>query len=136
MKQRAIIIILDSVGIGHAPDAANYGDVGASTLANTARAVGGLKIPNLQKLGLGNIEPSEILGCPPAPKPLASFGRMTEKNCGKDTTTGHWEMIGTHIDVPFATFPNGFPEEFCSAGSKGRGWRDIFATGPAAAPSS
>lgn len=112
MKQRAIIIILDSVGIGHAPDAANYGDVGASTLANTAKAVGGLKIPNLQKLGLGNIEPSEILGCPPAPKPLASFGRMTEKNCGKDTTTGHWEMIGTHIDVPFATFPNGFPEEF------------------------
>jgi phosphopentomutase len=112
MKQRVIIIILDSVGIGHAPDAVNYGDEGASTLANTARAVGGLNLPNLQKLGLGSIEPCEIEGCPPAETPLASYGRMTERNCGKDTTTGHWEMIGTPIKVPFATFPDGFPEEF------------------------
>ena len=112
MAKRVIIIILDSVGIGYAPDAANYGDPGASTLAHTARSVGGLAIPNLQKMGLGNIEPKEILGCPPSPEPTASFGRMTEVNCGKDTTTGHWEMIGCRMGKPFATFPNGFPEDF------------------------
>lgn len=112
MDKRVIIIILDSVGIGHAPDAANYGDPGASTLAHTAQSAGGLKIPNLQKMGLGNIEPREILGCPPNEHPIASFGRMTEVNCGKDTTTGHWEMIGCRMEKPFATFPNGFPEDF------------------------
>jgi len=112
MGKRVIIIILDSVGIGHAPDAASYGDTGASTLANTAKAVGGLKLPNLGKMGLGNIEPREILGCPPVDAPIACFGRMTEINCGKDTTTGHWEMIGCRMEKPFATFPEGFPEDF------------------------
>lgn len=112
MAKRVIIIILDSVGIGYAPDARSYGDSGASTLAHTAQSVGGLKIPNLQRMGLGNIEPKEILGCPPNLEPLASYGRMTEINCGKDTTTGHWEMIGCRMESPFATFPNGFPEDF------------------------
>ena len=112
MAKRVIIIILDSVGIGYAPDAGSYGDSGASTLAHTAQSVGGLKIPNLQRMGLGNIEPKEILGCPPNLEPLASYGRMTETNCGKDTTTGHWEMIGCRMESPFATFPNGFPEDF------------------------
>ncbi|MBR6463378.1 phosphopentomutase [bacterium] len=112
MAKRVIIIILDSVGIGYAPDAKAYGDSGASTLAHTAQSVGGLKIPNMQRMGLGNIEPKEILGCPPNLEPLASYGRMTEINCGKDTTTGHWEMIGCRMESPFATFPNGFPEDF------------------------
>lgn len=112
MAKRVIIIILDSVGIGYAPDAGSYGDSGASTLAHTAQSVGGLKIPNLQRMGLGNIEPKEILGCPPNLEPLASYGRMTEINCGKDTTTGHWEMIGCRMEKPFSTFPNGFPEDF------------------------
>lgn len=112
MAKRVIIIILDSVGIGYAPDAKAYGDSGASTLAHTAQSVGGLKIPNMQRMGLGNIEPKEILGCPPNLEPLASYGRMTEINCGKDTTTGHWEMIGCRMEKPFATFPNGFPEDF------------------------
>lgn len=112
MAKRVIIIILDSVGIGYAPDARSYGDSGASTLAHTAQSVGGLKIPNMQRMGLGNIEPKEILGCPPSPDPSASYGRMTEINCGKDTTTGHWEMIGCRMESPFATFPNGFPEDF------------------------
>ena len=82
MDKRVIIIILDSVGIGHAPDAANYGDLGASTLGHTALKVGGLKIPTLQKMGLGSIAPGEILGCPPSDHPIASYGRMTERNCG------------------------------------------------------
>ena len=112
MAKRVIIIILDSVGIGYAPDAGSYGDSGASTLAHTAQSVGGLKIPNLQRMGLGNIEPKEILGCPPNLEPLASYGRMTEINCGKDTTTGHWEMIGCRMEKPFSTFPDGFPEDF------------------------
>lgn len=112
MAKRVIIIILDSVGIGYAPDAKAYGDSGASTLAHAAQSVGGLKIPNMQRMGLGNIEPKEILGCPPNLEPLASYGRMTEINCGKDTTTGHWEMIGCRMESPFATFPNGFPEDF------------------------
>ena len=107
-----IISMPRNMSIRRSPDAKAYGDSGASTLAHTAQSVGGLKIPNMQRMGLGNIEPKEILGCPPNLEPLASYGRMTEINCGKDTTTGHWEMIGCRMESPFATFPNGFPEDF------------------------
>jgi len=100
---------MDGVGIGELPDADQYGDVGSNTLRNTALAVGGLRMPNMQRLGLGNI--GDIPGVPPADKPLACFGRMAERSAGKDTTTGHWELAGLYLDRPFPTYPNGFPEE-------------------------
>jgi phosphopentomutase len=104
-----IILILDGVGIGELPDAAAYNDEGSNTLCNMAEAYGGLDLPNLQKLGLGNIE--QIKGVPPADKPLASYGKMNEKSAGKDSTTGHWEIGGLYIDKDFDYFPNGFPED-------------------------
>lgn len=107
-----VLIVLDSVGAGALPDAEKYGDSGSNTLANTAKAVGGLKLPNLQSLGLGNI--IEIKGVPPVDGPKASFGKMAEVSAGKDTTTGHWELSGIILDKPFRVFPNGFPEEIIS----------------------
>lgn len=107
--QRIIVIVLDSVGIGELPDAAAYGDEGSDTLGNLARAVGGLRVPHFQSLGLGNI--GELEGIPPASTPLASFGKMAERSAGKDTTTGHWELMGLVLEEPFPTYPNGFPEE-------------------------
>ena len=107
MTRRAIVLVLDGVGIGEAPDAARYGDVGSNTLGNLARAVGGLRLPNLQRAGLGNIAPLE--GVPPAAKPGAAFGHLVPASAGKDSTAGHWEIAGVHIDKPFPTYPNGFP---------------------------
>jgi phosphopentomutase len=101
--------VLDSVGCGDAPDAAQYGDEGSNTLANMARAVGGLKVPNLARLGLGNITP--IQGVPPADAPLGAYGRLTEVSAGKDTTTGHWELAGVPVFRPFPTYPDGFPAD-------------------------
>ncbi|MFH2037412.1 MAG: phosphopentomutase [Candidatus Zixiibacteriota bacterium] len=108
MYKRIIIVILDACGVGELPDADQYGDVGANTIPNVARSVGGLNLPNLQKLGLGNIVP--IDGVPPSDKPLACFGKMTEKSPGKDSTTGHWEIGGIILDRPFPVYPDGFPE--------------------------
>lgn len=102
-----VIIILDGVGAGELPDAADYGDVGSDTLGNTARAVGGLTLPMLGRLGLGNLHP--IAGVPPAVRPLASWGRLGEVSHGKDSTTGHWELMGVITAVPFPTYPDGFP---------------------------
>ncbi|MBM4429184.1 MAG: phosphopentomutase [Chloroflexi bacterium] len=107
--QRVVLVILDSVGIGALPDAARYGDEGSDTLGNLARALGGLELPNLQKLGLGNIHP--ILGLPPTPSPLAAYGRMAEQSAGKDTTIGHWEIAGIISPQPLPTYPHGFPPE-------------------------
>jgi phosphopentomutase len=107
--RRVIVIVLDSVGVGGAPDAAWYGDQGSNTLANTARAVGGLHLPNLGRLGLGNIIP--VAGVPPATTPEGAYGHMTEVSPGKDTTTGHWELAGVILDRPFPTYPHGFPQE-------------------------
>lgn len=104
-----IIVILDGVGIGQLPDAHLYNDVGSNTLANTAKAVGGLNLPNLQTLGLGNI--IEIQGVNEITKPKASFGKMLEISRGKDSTTGHWELGGLFVDLDFSYFPNGFPEQ-------------------------
>ncbi len=105
----AIIIILDGVGAGELPDAADYGDVGSDTLGNTARAVGGLALPALGRLGLGNLRP--IAGVPPAARPRAAWGRMGEVSRGKDSTTGHWELMGVVTEIPFPTYPHGFPPE-------------------------
>ena len=107
--KRLTIIVLDSVGVGELPDAHLYGDEGSNTLANTAKAVGGLKLPNLQKLGLDNIV--EVEGVPSTAEPQAAWGKMAEISKGKDTTTGHWEIAGLTLDAPFPTYPNGFPEE-------------------------
>lgn len=106
---RAAIIVIDGVGIGEAPDAADYGDVGSDTLGNVARAVGGLDLPNLRACGLGNIK--RLAGMEPVLNPTASFGLMQPASGGKDSTTGHWEIAGVHLAKAFPTFPNGFPPE-------------------------
>ena len=106
---RFVVIVIDSCGAGELPDARAYGDAGANTLGNCARKAGGLRVPTFQGWGLGNI--TAIAGCPPASSPRASFGRMSEQSQGKDTTTGHWEMMGVVLEKGFTTFPNGFPPE-------------------------
>jgi phosphopentomutase len=103
------VIVLDAVGAGALPDADAYGDEGADTLGNVARAVNGLDLPNLEALGLGNIEPLE--GCPPQPGAPAVAGRLFERSKGKDTTAGHWELMGVVTATPFPTYPQGFPHD-------------------------
>ena len=109
MGRRAVIVVLDGVGAGDAPDAVEYGDEGANTLGNTARAVGGLDLPNLQNLGLGNV--AEIEGVPAEESPRASHGLMVELSAAKATLAGHWEMMGLILEDPLPTYPEGFPEE-------------------------
>jgi phosphopentomutase len=106
---RACVIVLDAVGAGELPDAADFGDEGSDTLGNVARAVGGLDLPTLEALGLGNIEP--LLGCPPQPGAPAVAGRLLERSRGKDTTTGHWELMGILTPQAMPTYPHGFPDE-------------------------
>ena len=108
MGRRAVVIVLDGLGAGRAPDAADFGDEGANTLANTARTTGGLRAPNLQALGLGNFE--EIEGVPPAESPVASYGLMVELSAAKATLAGHWEMMGLVLEDPLPTYPEGFPD--------------------------
>jgi phosphopentomutase len=107
--KRVILIVLDSVGCGDAPDAGDYGDEGANTLANTAQAVGGLRLPNLGQLGLGNL--TAIEGVAPEGTATGAYGRLTESSAGKDTTTGHWELMGLPLSKPFPTYPEGFPAD-------------------------
>ena len=109
MGRRAVIVVLDGVGAGDAPDAVEYGDEGANTLGNTARAVGGLDLPNLQNFGLGNV--AEIEGVPAEESPRASHGLMVELSAAKATLAGHWEMMGLILEDPLPTYPEGFPEE-------------------------
>jgi phosphopentomutase len=109
MGRRAVVVVLDGLGAGEAPDAADFGDEGANTLANTARVTGGLEAPNLQSLGLGNIE--EIEGIAPTSSPAASHGLMVELSAAKATLAGHWEMMGLVLEDPLPTYPEGFPEE-------------------------
>jgi phosphopentomutase len=106
---RACVIVLDAVGAGALPDADEYGDEGSDTLGNVARAVGGLDLPNLEALGLGNVEPLE--GCPPQPGAPAVAGRLVERSKGKDTTTGHWELMGVVTPQAMPTYPHGFPHD-------------------------
>jgi phosphopentomutase len=109
MTRRAAIIVLDGVGVGAAPDAVQYGDVGSNTLGNVARAVGGMDLPNLAGVGLGNIAPLD--GVAPNDAPTGAWGLMVPKSAGKDSTTGHWEIAGVHLTKPFPTYPKGFPSE-------------------------
>src|SRR6478609_3324546 len=109
MTRRAAIIVLDGVGIGAAPDAAKYGDVGSDTLGNVSRAVGGLSLPAMQRAGLGNI--ASIEGVAPTDRPFGAWGLMEPASAGKDSTAGHWEIAGVHLAKPFPTYPHGFPRE-------------------------
>src|SRR5436305_11331342 len=106
---RACVIVLDAAGAGELPTADQYGDEGSDTLGNIARAVGGLDLPSLEALGLGNVEPLE--GCPPQPGAQAVAGRLLERSKGKDTTTGHWEHMGIVTAHAFPTYPHGFPHD-------------------------
>jgi phosphopentomutase len=118
---RACVIVLDAVGAGELPDAHEYGDEGSDTLGNVARAVGGLDLPNLEHLGFGNIE--DLEGCPPTEGAPAVAGRLFERSKGKDTTTGHWELMGIVTPVAMPTYPHGFPfeviEEFAHRTGRG-----------------
>ena len=121
MSRRAGIIVLDGVGIGAAPDAADYGDVGSHTLGNLSRAVGGFALPNLERAGLGRLAP--LLGMRPTESPNAAQGILVPASSGKDSTTGHWEIAGVQLAKPFPTYPHGFPEEILDEFSRrtGRG---------------
>ncbi|WP_066294037.1 phosphopentomutase [Bacillus sp. FJAT-29937] len=110
--KRIFVIVMDSVGIGEAPDAEKFGDIGADTLGHIADKMNGLKMPNMAKLGLSNIR--EIKGIEKADKPLAYYTKMQEASNGKDTMTGHWEIMGLNIQTPFQVFPDGFPDELIS----------------------
>jgi len=112
-RNRILIAVLDGVGAGELPDAAVYGDEGSNTLAHTAEAVGGLKLPTMGQLGLGNVTP--IKGVPPEPNARGGWGKMREASVGKDTMTGHWEMAGLIQTRPFPTYPHGFPKEIIQA---------------------
>lgn len=110
--KRVFLIVMDSVGIGESPDAEKYNDKGADTFGHIAEHCNGLHMPNMAKLGLSNIR--EIKGIDKAEKPLAYYTKMQEASAGKDTMTGHWEIMGLNIDTPFNVFPDGFPEELIS----------------------
>jgi phosphopentomutase len=119
--KRAIILILDGVGIGEAPDAAVYGDEGSDTLGNVARACGGLTLPGLERFGLGNIR--SLVGLSRRGDAVGAWGSMRPASAGKDSTTGHWEIAGVHLERAFPTFPNGFPNDLIErfARETGRG---------------
>lgn len=126
--KRVILIVLDSIGIGALPDADKYGDAGANTLNHIAQICGGINIPNLSGLGIGNIEGLDNIE--KADEPTASFGRAKEMSSGKDTTTGHWEMMGLFLEKPFKTFHEGFPRDFIEAFSNKIG-RKVIGNYPA-----
>jgi phosphopentomutase len=111
--RRILLIVLDGLGIGELPDAGEYGDIGSNTLKNMADAGGGLTLPNLESLGLGCLGDFRGIGRPE--KLTGSFGKMSETSKGKDTTSGHWEMMGVVVDKPFTTYPHGFPPEVINA---------------------
>jgi phosphopentomutase len=107
--KRIAVIVLDGVGAGELPDANKYGDVGSNSLSNTARIVGGLNLPNMGEIGLGNITPIE--GVAPRENTRGAYGKCAEISKGKDSVTGHWELMGVEVPKPFPTYPNGFPKE-------------------------
>jgi phosphopentomutase len=124
-RRRFFLIVADSAGCGAMPDAREYGDEGSDTIGNVSRAVGGLALPNLAKLGLGHT--TSILGVPPDPTPLGSFGKMQERSQGKDTITGHWEMMGIVLREGLRLFPNGFPPEIVEPWVKACGIPGVLA---------
>jgi phosphopentomutase len=107
--KKAFILVLDGVGIGELPDARDYGDEGSNTIVNTAKALGRLTLPNLEKLGLGRID--SIPGVKPVENPEGSFGKMRERSKGKDSISGHWEIMGVIVEKPFPVYPHGFPPD-------------------------
>lgn len=109
MSKRVVLIVMDSVGIGQLPDAKKFGDDGVNTLGNIIKAYDDIQIPNLTKLGVGNIDGFEQVK--EIDSPIGAFGKCAEVSQGKDTTTGHWEMVGLRVDEPFKTFPDGFPKD-------------------------
>ena len=119
---RAFLIVLDGVGIGALPDAADYGDAGSHTLRHVGEATGGLRVPTLERLGLGRID--ALPGVRAVADPRGAFGRMAERSKGKDSTTGHWELAGIVSECAFPTYPRGFPEALLErfAVDTGRGW--------------
>jgi phosphopentomutase len=125
---RACVIVLDAVGAGELPDAADYGDEGSDTLGNVAKAVGGLDLPSLEAFGLGNVK--ELAGCPPQPGAPAIAGRLLERSKGKDTTAGHWELMGVVTAQPFPTYPHGFPFDIIDSFSHRTG-RGVLGNKPA-----
>lgn len=125
---RVIVIVLDSVGIGEMPDAEEYGDKGSNTLVNTAKAVGGLNLPNLARLGLGKL--ADIPGVERVEKAEGMYGIMMEKSPGKDSTTGHWELMGIILKKPFDIFPEGFPKDLIEEFEKRTG-RKVIGNKPA-----
>jgi phosphopentomutase len=120
--RRAVVLVLDGVGVGAAVDADRFGDAGADTLGHVAAAVGGLRLPELERLGLGAIAP--LTGVAAVERPQALVGRLAERSAAKDTTTGHWELMGCRTDVAPPTYPDGFPPEVMDAfaAAIGRGW--------------
>ncbi len=119
--KRVVVIVMDSVGIGEAPDAEAFGDKGTNTLGSIAKQYDALHIPELEKLGIGKIAP--LKGIEAVANPSASYGIMQEASVGKDTMTGHWEIMGLRIDEPFRVFPDGFPEDLLQAlEEKNRSW--------------
>ncbi|AVK83362.1 phosphopentomutase [Lysinibacillus sp. B2A1] len=122
------VVVLDSVGIGEAPDAANFGDVGSHTLGHIAEKMNGLTMPHMEALGLANIEP--LQGMQAAEEPKAYYGKMQEASVGKDTMTGHWEIMGLNIDKPFKVYPEGFPAELIAELEKRTG-RKVLCNKPA-----
>ena len=122
MSRRAVILVLDGVGVGEAPDAATYGDVGSDTLGHVcalASAAGDFALPNLARLGLGRVRP--LAGVAAAPAPAAAWGRMHPRSAGKDSTTGHWEIAGVELARPFPTYPQGFPPAVVEAFARATG---------------
>lgn len=107
--KRIAVIVLDGVGAGELPDADDYGDIGSNSLSNTARVLGGLNLPNMGEMGLGNITPMK--GVPPREQTCGAYGKCREASKGKDSVTGHWELMGIEVRKPFPTYPNGFPKE-------------------------
>jgi phosphopentomutase len=126
--KRAIVVVLDGVGAGANPDAHAYGDDGASSLEHCAQATGGLELPNLGQIGIGNITP--IQGTPPTEHARGAYGRMAETAAGKDSTTGHWEMMGVVLHKPLPTYPHGFPPDLVEQFEKAIG-RKVIGNKPA-----
>jgi phosphopentomutase len=126
--KRVTVIVLDGVGIGEAPDAADYGDVGSNSIGNVARVLGGISLPNMGAIGIGNVTPIE--GVPPTDAPKGGYGKMQPLSAGKDTIQGHWEMMGIHLPEPSPTYPDGFPPEIMDEFEKqiGRGTLGNYAS--------
>ena len=126
--KRIAVIVLDGVGAGELPDADHYGDSGSNSLSNTARVLGGLNLPNMGEIGLGNITP--IKGVPPREITKGAYGKCLEISKGKDSVTGHWELMGVEVKKPFPTYPNGFPQDVLDEFSELTGY-DVLGNKPA-----